>query len=101
VVILPFLDWQSKNSKIWIPLQKDEENPFETFYVGINNELKSIKNEAIKSKIDEEENLVQLDEINTLYVATTRAKEQLYMIAQKPKESSKSKNIANYLHEFV
>ncbi|MGL5233267.1 MAG: UvrD-helicase domain-containing protein [Empedobacter falsenii] len=101
VVILPFLDWQSKNSKIWIPLQKDEENPFETFYVGINNELKSIKNEAIKSKINEEENLVQLDEINTLYVATTRAKEQLYMIAQKPKESSKSKNIANYLHEFV
>lgn len=101
VVILPFLDWQSKNSKIWIPLQKDEENPFETFYVGINNELKSIKNEAIKSKIDEEENLVQLDEINTLYVATTRAKEQLYMIALKPKESSKSKNIANYLHEFV
>ncbi|WP_353165896.1 UvrD-helicase domain-containing protein [Empedobacter brevis] len=101
VVILPFLDWQSKNSKIWIPLQKDEENPFETFYVGINNELKSIKNEAIKSKIDEEENLVQLDEINTLYVATTRAKEQLYMIAQKPKESSKSKNIANYLYEFV
>lgn len=101
VVILPFLDWQSKNSKIWIPLQKDEENPFETFYVGINNELKSIKNEVIKSKIDEEENLVQLDEINTLYVATTRAKEQLYMIALKPKESSKSKNIANYLHEFV
>ncbi|HCC93326.1 MAG TPA: hypothetical protein DEQ26_03175, partial [Flavobacteriaceae bacterium] len=101
VVILPFLDWQSKNSKIWIPLQKDEENPFETFYVGINNELKSIKNEAIKSKIDEEENLVQLDEINTLYVATTRAKEQLYMIALKPKESSKSKNVANYLHEFV
>jgi len=101
VVILPFLDWQSKNSKIWIPLQKDEENPFETFYLGINNELKSIKNEAIKSKIDEEENLVQLDEINTLYVATTRAKEQLYMIALKPKESSKSKNIANYLHEFV
>lgn len=101
VVILPFLDWQSKNSKIWIPLQKDEENPFETFYVGINNELKSIKNEAIKSKIDEEENLVQLDEINTLYVATTRAKEQLYMIALKPKESSKSKNIANYLHKFV
>ena len=101
VVILPFLDWQSKNSKIWIPLQKDEENPFETFYVGINNELKSIKNEAIKSKIDEEENLVQLDEINTLYVATTRAKEQLYMIALKPKESSKSKNISNYLHEFV
>ena len=101
IVILPFLDWQSKNSKIWIPLQKNEENPFETFYVGINNELKSIKNEAIKSKIDEEENLVQLDEINTLYVATTRAKEQLYMIALKPKESSKSKNISNYLHEFV
>ena len=101
VVILPFLDWQSKNSKIWIPLQKDEENPFETFYVGINNDLKLIKNQDIKSKIDEEENLVQLDEINTLYVATTRAKEQLYMIALKPKETSKSQTINKYLHDFV
>lgn len=101
VVILPFLDWQKKNSKIWIPLQKDEENPFETFYVGINNELKSIKNEEIQSKINAEENMGQLDEINTLYVATTRAKEQLYMIALKPKEKSVSTSIANYLQEFV
>ena len=58
-----------------------------------------IKNEAIKSKIDEEENLTQLDNINTLYVATTRAKEQLYMIAEKPKESSKTVSIVNYLFE--
>ncbi|GGE89711.1 ATP-dependent exoDNAse (exonuclease V) beta subunit (contains helicase and exonuclease domains) [Chishuiella changwenlii] len=101
VVILPFLDWQKKNSKIWIPLQKNEENPFETFYVGINSELKSIKNEEIKTKINEEESLVQLDEINTLYVATTRAKEQLYMMALKPKEKSTSSSIANYLQEFV
>ena len=101
VVILPFLDWKTKNSKIWIPLQKDEENPFETFYVGINNDLRLIKNEAIKSKIDEEENLSQLDDINTLYVATTRAKEQLYLIAEKPKESSKTQSIANYLHDYV
>lgn len=101
VVILPFLDWQKKNSKIWIPLKKDEENPFETFYVGINNELKSIKNEEIKAKITNEENLVQLDEINTLYVATTRAKEQLYMMALKPKEKSTSVSISNYLQEFV
>ena len=101
VVILPFLDSRTQNSNIWIPLQKDEENPFETFYVGINNDLKLIKNEAIKSKIDEEENLTQLDNINTLYVATTRAKEQLYMIAEKPKESSKTVSIVNYLFDFV
>ncbi len=101
VVILPFLEKNNNSSKIWIPLQKDEENPFETFYVGINNDLKLIKNEAIKSKIDEEENLSQLDDINTLYVATTRAKEQLYMIAMKPKESSKTQNITTYLYDFV
>lgn len=101
VVILPFLDWQSKNSKIWIPLEKNEETPFDTFYVGINKELKSTKNEKIKHEIDKEENQVQLDEINTLYVATTRAKEQLYMMAQKPKEKSTSRSIANYLHDFA
>ena len=101
VVILPYLDWTPKNSNIWIPLEKTEVNPFQNFYVGINNDLKTIKDQSIKMAIEQEENLVQMDAINTLYVATTRAKEQLYLIALKPKENSKSKTIANYLHEFA
>ncbi|MBS7333204.1 MAG: UvrD-helicase domain-containing protein [Weeksellaceae bacterium] len=101
VVIIPFLDWTPKNNKIWIPLEKTEVNPFENFYLGINNDLKTIQDDSIKKAIEDEENLVQMDEINTLYVATTRAKEQLYLIALKPKESSKSHSIANYIHDFV
>ncbi|MBQ0148747.1 MAG: UvrD-helicase domain-containing protein [Flavobacteriaceae bacterium] len=101
VVIVPFLDWQPKNNKIWIPLEKSEINPFSNFYLGINNDLKTIRDLDIRNAIDEEENLVQMDEINTLYVATTRAKEQLYLIAIKPKESSKTTSIANYLHSYT
>ena len=101
VVIIPFLDWPPKNNKIWIPLEKTEVNPFDNFYLGINKDLKTINDEAIKTAIGEEENLVQMDEINTLYVATTRAKEQLYLIALKPKENSKSKNIEHYLESYT
>ncbi len=101
VVIIPFLDWQPKNNKIWIPLEKTEVNPFDNFYVGINKDLKTIQDLSIKTAIEDEENLIQMDEINTLYVATTRAKEQLYLIASKPKENSQAKNIANYLYDFT
>ena len=101
VVIIPFLDWTPKNNKIWIPLEKTEVNPFDNFYLGINNDLKTIQNESIRTAIQEEENLVQMDEINTLYVATTRAKEQLFLIALKPKETSKTKTIANYIQDYV
>lgn len=101
VVILPFLDWSPKNNKIWIPLEKTAINPFDSFYIGINNDLKTIQDQGIRSAIEDEENLMQMDEINTLYVASTRAKEQLYLIAIKPKESSKTKTIANYLYDFT
>jgi len=101
VVIIPFLNWAPRNNNIWIPLEKTDVNPFENFYLGINNDLKSIQDDAIKEAIEVEENLMQMDEINTLYVATTRAKEQLFLIALKPKETSKSKNIEHYIHDFV
>ena len=101
VVIVPFLDWTPKNNKIWIPLEKTEVNPFQNFYLGINNDLKTIQDVNIKNAIDEEENLVQMDEVNTLYVATTRAKEQLYLIALKPKEHSKTTSIAHYIYAYT
>jgi len=101
VVILPFLDWTNKSSNIWIPLEKNENNPFDSFYVGINKDLKNIEDKTIKTKIEEEENLSQLDEINTLYVATTRAKEQLFINAIRKKEGAANNSIAKYLQEFV
>ena len=101
VVILPFLDWTPKNDKIWIPLEKTEVNPFDSFYIGINNDLKTIQNDGIKNAIEVEESAMQMDQINTLYVATTRAKEQLYLIALKPKEGSKTSTIANYLFDYT
>lgn len=101
VVIVPFINWEIRaKDKIWIPLEKADDNPFDSFFVNINKDLKTINDHHIQEKIKEEENLSQLDQINTLYVATTRAKEQLFLIALQPKEKSSSITVANYLDQF-
>ncbi len=102
VVIVPFIDWtMNTKDKIWIPLEKEDDNPFESFFVTINKDLKAIKDHTIQAKIQEEENFTQLDKINTLYVATTRAKEQLYILALQPKPNASALTVSVYLEDFV
>lgn len=87
VVILPFADWgeRVKPSKFWIPL-RDEELPFDEFIVQSFGNLSEV-NDDIKSIIEKEQNEILLDNLNLLYVATTRAVEQLYVIAPKDAKS--------------
>ena len=81
VVILPFADWDAfkeKNPKIWMPLDKEKFHNFENFYVDANKDLASdngIGAELIQQNLDQ----AQLDSLNLLYVATTRAEERLYI----------------------
>lgn len=92
VVILPFADWGDRNrpSQFWIPV-KDEELPFEEFIVQSFGNLGEV-NEDIKSIVEKEQNEILLDNLNMLYVATTRAVEQLYIIAPKDVKSG----VGNY-----
>ncbi|WP_288763984.1 UvrD-helicase domain-containing protein [uncultured Weeksella sp.] len=104
VVIYPFIeDKINYNSDIWIPLEKEEDQPFESFYVTITSDLKIIENREIKTIIEEENHLNELDNLNVLYVATTRAKEQLYLFANLPKDNGKEEKpaINSWLYKFV
>lgn len=85
VVFLPAATWNSKTSGVWIPLG---EEPVEKLYV---DKLKStdLLPEEVLPEIIEEEMQSELDTLNMLYVATTRAVEQLYIGTQfTDKESS-------------
>ncbi|WP_395091168.1 UvrD-helicase domain-containing protein [Vaginella massiliensis] len=101
VVILPFASWYLKNNSIWIPLEKKEGQPFDSFFVDLSAELQTIEEENIKQAITMEKNLILLDAFNTLYVATTRAIEQLYIISDPPDKKSTSVNMGKYLYEFL
>ena len=95
VVILPFADWGDRTtaSKFWIPIQ-EEELPFDEFMVQSFGNLENV-NDEIKAIIDREKNEILLDNLNLLYVATTRAIEQLYILTQKEAKSG----VGNYFSD--
>lgn len=101
VVILPFADWGERvqSPKFWVPLQ-DEELPFEEFMVDAFGKLENVSPE-IKQIVQKERNEFELDNLNMLYVATTRAIEQLYIITQRLKEKSTNKGISAYFNNYV
>ncbi|MFA7687579.1 MAG: UvrD-helicase domain-containing protein [Moheibacter sp.] len=101
VVILPFADWGDRMMppKFWIPTQ-NEELPFEKFLVEGFGDLEKVSPE-IKKIIESERNEFELDNLNMLYVATTRAIEQLYIITQRLKKDSKTKSVSLYFNQFV
>lgn len=101
VVILPFADWGEKiqRPQFWVPVQ-NEELPFEEFFVDAFGNLENVSPEIARI-IEKERNEFELDNLNILYVATTRAVEQLYIITQKLKPDSKTKCVARYLNEYM
>lgn len=96
VVILPFVDWGGsiKDPKFWIPL-KEEELPFDEFLMTSFTDLENISPE-IDFILDKEKNEDLLDNLNMLYVATTRAIEQLYICTPIVKDDNKS--VAKYFN---
>lgn len=97
VVILPFTDWGDRiqDPKFWIPIQ-DEALPFNEFLVNSFGKLEETSPE-IRAIIERERNEFLLDNLNILYVATTRAVEQLYIITKKLEKPNSS--VASYFHE--
>ena len=105
VVIFPFAEEnysQSKQEKLWLEADEVE--------VGVSKVLVS-KSKDVESYGEEallvyekraQENL--LDNINVVYVALTRAEEQLYVITsdiQKNKSGEYSNNLAAYFKEYL
>ncbi len=100
VVIYPFdLDiYDHKKSKVWYhPLPKDLFLNFESFLINYNKSLKSTGEIGEYLYLLQQEKL-ELDNFNLLYVALTRAEEQLYIISEYKKESDVPKY---YSHLFI
>lgn len=105
VVIFPFAEenFSSKpKDKLWIPLE-DLKVDFPKALINNRKEVETYGNEAkaiFQTKNQEE----VLDTINVLYVALTRAEEQLYVISNKLKTKKgdlATNNLSYYFLEFL
>ncbi|GGD15575.1 UvrD-helicase domain-containing protein [Hyunsoonleella pacifica] len=106
IVIFPFADlnlYQEIEPKEWFSLDDKQYNGFEYALLNFNNDFEYFGNQGVeiykKHKAEQE-----LDNINLLYVALTRAEEQLYIISKNDenlKEESKNKKYSGLLINFL
>ena len=93
VVIIPFGDWNidQKNTILWLePSQK----PFDAMSMVPVRYSKTLKHTIFARGYFTEKLHACIDNLNVLYVAFTRAKEELIVWAPQPKEKTKSETIS-------
>lgn len=91
VVIYPFADtevYKTRPMNLWMPIHEFSE-VFSEAYVSYNKNLFEIYSDDTRKAKEEITALQELDNFNVLYVALTRAKEQLYIISNNNQESKK------------
>ena len=103
VVIFPYdLDiYHQVTPKVWLDELPDDYDSFKELLIPFNNDLKDIneKSSAIYSHQREE---LELDNFNLLYVALTRAVEQLHIITEKKLQGkTKEENHSFYSGIFI
>lgn len=83
VVILPFLDWKKRQtpSDLWVELNDGSIPGLEVAIVTENDDL---KHSSVGDQYLHEVEKKILDQVNVLYVACTRAVDQLYILSEAP-----------------
>ena len=85
IVIFPFAEldiYRELDPKIWFPVNKDDYNGFETLLINYNKDVEQF-GEAGREIYQNRQSKLELDNINLLYVALTRAEKQLFIISKK------------------
>lgn len=98
VVIFPFADFEiQKRSQHWLHVNPEEFNGFTELLVDINSDFEnsSPENNIIAATLN---TLSKLDNFNTLYVALTRAVEQLHIIT---KQKTTERDISSVFQQLL
>ena len=97
VVIFPFAEldiYKELEPKEWVPLETSF-TPFTHFLLNYNKDFEHY-GAATTSIYEEHQSKLELDNINLLYVALTRAVEQLYIVGNASSSKTGGENIKNY-----
>lgn len=106
VVIFPFAEEnfsRNKGNKLWVDFDESDDINFPKAFINSKNDVKTYSENAkvvFEQKTQEE----LLDTINVLYVALTRAEEQLYVISNKlqtKKGDIVTNNLSFYFIDFL
>ncbi len=84
VVIFPFANtymYQDKNPKIWVPTEDDTLEGFDNILVSKKKEM-TMYHEQARIMYEEEQQKMELDVFNLLYVALTRSIQGLYIVSE-------------------
>ncbi|MDH7446236.1 UvrD-helicase domain-containing protein [Aquimarina sp. 2201CG14-23] len=95
-VIYPYANidvYKELEPKTWLPVAKEDFNGFEEVFVNYNKEISAYGAVGEKNVLKRQSQL-ELDAFNLLYVALTRAEEQLYIIS-KAEINSRGENNPN------
>ncbi len=104
VVIVPFANahiYKEIKPKMWLPVPDEDFNGFKELLINKNKEVIQYSMYA-NNLYDIEQQHLELDAFNVLYVALTRAVKSLYVITEKKLESkSKKPNLEYYSGLFM
>ena len=104
VVIVPYANWSMRpksDSAIWV---RSDEPPFNQLNVFPAEMTKKMENSLFEDDYHKEIELNYIDNVNLLYVAFTRAEEQLYILSvseKKPKDELLPQNVSRLLSTII
>ena len=99
VVICPFFKPTTHATSLWVNAAEyfsPYKNSLPAAYVTLGKD--STRFDSVR---DKEKEASAVDDLNILYVAFTRPQEQLFVVAQQPKEGSAVVSYASLLHEYT
>lgn len=96
IVMLPLLNSSNKKDSIWVHIAPDSGMPLPTSLVQPKKEEHTL----FDAEYDEESHKCDMDDVNVLYVALTRPREQLLIYSQSPKKSG-TKDYPSLLQDYM
>ncbi|HLS12606.1 MAG TPA: UvrD-helicase domain-containing protein [Flavobacteriaceae bacterium] len=102
IVLVPFANNQMgdlNNTSSWIPWQ-DEKSGFDEVYISIKDSLAKF-NDTYHQLYEEIFEMEVLDELNSIYVAFTRASEELYIITDTYRNKRKTFPLSEEIEKFL
>ena len=100
VVIFPYADISINSDikpKAWIDINSNQETGLNRAIINLNTDIKEIDSRIYQQHKD----LVEIDNLNILYVTLTRAKEQLYILANEKLTKNGEENLNYFSGQII
>ena len=100
VVIFPYADISINSDlkpKAWIDVHSNQESSLNRAIINLNADIKEINSKIYQQHKD----LVEIDNLNILYVTLTRAKEELYILANEKLTRKGDENLNYFSGQII